>query len=178
MISGAHWHLILNHIPVVMLGLSLLMLAVALVTKHRTLQQVSVSLIVFSALMTLPVYLSGEPAEEQIEHLAGVSEALIKQHEEAAEVALIATGIMGVIGLVAMVGFRRAATLPTWAMVVLLLMTLSVGGTMAWTATLGGQIRHPEIRATSTADAASEPRPLDRQERYRSSRDHEDKDSC
>jgi hypothetical protein len=35
--SGAHWHLILNHVPVVTLGLNLLMLAVALVTKHRTL---------------------------------------------------------------------------------------------------------------------------------------------
>ena len=33
--SGAHWHLILNHIPVVTLDLSLLMLVVAAVIKHR-----------------------------------------------------------------------------------------------------------------------------------------------
>lgn len=173
--SGAHWHLILNHIPVVTLGLSLLMLAVALVNKNRTLQQVSVSLIVFSALMTIPVYLTGEPAEKQIEHLAGVSEALIKQHEEAAEVALIAIGILGVVALGAMVGFRRAATLPTWGMVVLLLLTMSVGGTMAWTANLGGQIRHPEIRAASMAKASADTASFDRQEGQSRGRQH-DKD--
>lgn len=174
--SAAHWHLILNHIPVVTLGLSLLMLAVALVTKHRTLQQVSVCLIVFGALMTVPVYLTGEPAEEHVEHLAGASEALIDQHEDAAEVALVAIGILGVAALGALVGFRRGATLPTWGMVALLFLTMSVGGIMAWTANLGGQIGHAEIRTTSTAEASAEPSIFYRQERRGHSRQHYDDD--
>ena len=40
----------------------------------------------------VPVYFSGEPAEGKIEHLPGVTEKNIHNHEEAAEFLGIATG--------------------------------------------------------------------------------------
>ncbi len=52
---------------------------------------------VFLALVTVPVYLSGEPAEEIVEDLAGVPHAFIEEHEEIAKVTLIATEVIGAL---------------------------------------------------------------------------------
>ena len=40
------------------------------------------------AVLTIPVFLTGEETEESVEHLAGVSHDLIEEHEELAEKAI------------------------------------------------------------------------------------------
>ena len=45
------------------------------------------------------MFLTGEPAEEVVGHLPGISEQAIEEHEEAAEVAAIVTGFAGLLGL-------------------------------------------------------------------------------
>jgi hypothetical protein len=91
--------------------------------------------------IAIGVYFTGEPAEELIEHLAGFSEPLVERHEEAALIATIGISILGlsaVAGLTLRVG--------TWYPKAVLLLTLVVAALMGWTANLGGQIRHSEIR--------------------------------
>ena len=85
--NGAQIHLGVNHLPVMGALLGALVLAAGWVLKNGTVRRTGVALLAFSALATLPAYFSGEEAEEVIEHLPGVSEALIHDHEEAAELA-------------------------------------------------------------------------------------------
>jgi hypothetical protein len=83
-----------------------------------------------------------------------VARPLIGQHEEAAQGAFIALCILGGVALAGMVWFRRGKPMPSWFGAVVLAGSLIVGGWMAWTANLGGQIRHSEIRSGAGAPAA------------------------
>lgn len=91
-----------------------------------------------------------------VEGLAGISEPIVEQHEEAALAASAATVILGAaaaIGLFMGRGGRRDA--PRYSMVILVLGLLATV-LLGWTANLGGQIRHPEIRSASGAPAGIE----------------------
>jgi hypothetical protein len=53
----------------------------------------------------------------------------------------------GVVALAGLILFRRAEKLPGWIVAATLVFSLATSGLMGWTANLGGQIRHTEIRA-------------------------------
>ncbi len=147
--NQAHLHLLLNHFPVIGAILCLLLLLFALIRKSDELKRASLGGLVLISLLTIPAFLTGEPAEELVENLPGVSHALIEAHEEAALVAFIALGLTGALALVGLIWFRRRTVLPIWLMTVALLLTSASVGLMARTANLGGEIRHTEIRAAS-----------------------------
>jgi hypothetical protein len=99
---------------------------------------------VLLAAASIAVFLTGEPAEELVEDLTGTVERAIEPHEEAARIATIAFGIFGAASLTALFAFRRR-TLPRWVAGTAVAGTIVLSGLMAWTANLGGQIRHTEI---------------------------------
>jgi hypothetical protein len=144
--SWAHIHLALTHVPVIGLLIVLLLLVVAGLLRSAELTRVSYGLLVLLAVATVIVYLTGEPAEELVENLPGFSEALVEQHEEAALIATIGMGVLGLVALVGLIRFRAPWIAPAWYGPGVLLLALLMGGLMAWTANLGGQIRHSEIR--------------------------------
>jgi hypothetical protein len=149
-----HLHLLLNHFPVLgaVIGLGLLLLS--LVRKNEHLKRAGLEVWFVVSLLTIPAYLSGNAAEQGIVELPDVSTALIAAHEDAAVWALLLMQITGVLAWLALwldrrraaddVGATHASPLPLAA--VLLFSVLTVAA-MARTATLGGEIRHPEIAA-------------------------------
>lgn len=141
-----HAHLILNHIPVVGLGAALLLLLYAIARKSDEMKKAALAGFVLLALVAIPVFLTGKAAEDPAEHLPGVFESFIEQHEEAATAALIAIEVLGAVSLAGLVLTRRSKALPKWFATILLFASLGVAGVMTWTANLGGQIRHTEIR--------------------------------
>ena len=154
--NWAHIHLSLNHLPVVGTFFGVLLLLLALLRKREELKRVSLGVFVFTALLALPVYFAGEPAEEVVEHLSGVAEPLIERHENAALFALLMAGGAGVVALAGLILFRRSEKLPRWIVAATLALSLATSGLMGWTANLGGQSRHTEIRAGFTAPAETE----------------------
>ncbi len=140
----AHLHLILNHIPVLGTIFGLLILAFGFIRKSDEVKQTALGIFILSALMTIPVYLTGEPAEEIVENLAGVSEAIIDQHEDWAYYALILMEITGALALLNLIFFHRSFAKKF--LVVTTLSSIIAVGSIIWTANLGGQIRHSEIR--------------------------------
>lgn len=82
-----HLHLMLSHLPVLGAPFLLLLLAWALVPRSEELTRLALGATVALAVVTVPVYLTGEPAEEAIETLPGVSEQVVDRHEERAETA-------------------------------------------------------------------------------------------
>lgn len=152
--SSAHLHLLLNHVPVLGTLGGMLLLAYAMVRRSQELTRVSLAVLVLAAVVTIPVYLSGEPAEDLVEHRPEVSERIIEQHEEAAETAATALGILGALSLAGLVLFRRTTGVSRGFAALTLALALVVTGLMTRTANLGGQIRHAEIRSTAGGEPA------------------------
>lgn len=152
--STVHLHLLLNHVPVIGTIIGLCLLAYAALRKDEGLARASLGMFAILALVAIATFLTGEPAEEAVEGMAGVSESIIERHEEAALLSTIALGVLGALSLGALLWFRRRH-LPRLAAVAFLAAGLIPGGAMAWTANLGGQIRHTEIRSVTVAPAGA-----------------------
>ncbi|MCS6816485.1 MAG: hypothetical protein N0A16_06955 [Blastocatellia bacterium] len=164
--NPAHVHLLLNHIPVIGLWLGIVLYLVALVKKPEW-RSLSLGVFVLMAVLTLPAYLSGEPAEEMLHGWPGISEATIEEHEEAALPTLITMLVLGAVALVGLVRFRSAGTWSRGYGWFVLVLALAAGILIGRTAHLGAYIRHPEIRSTTPA-TASEPNEFQGQGRQES----------
>lgn len=161
--SGAHIHLLLNHIPVIGVFIGFVVFALGVWRRNDSWTRLALGLFAAVALVALATMLTGETAEEAVEKLPGVSESLIGTHEDAAKLAAIGAYVLGAISLATLVWVRRRP-LPRVLTVMVLPVVLLVSGLMAYTANLGGQIRHTEIRSgavetqggTETAEGAQE----------------------
>jgi formate hydrogenlyase subunit 3/multisubunit Na+/H+ antiporter MnhD subunit len=71
---------------------------------------------------------------------------MIEQHEE---LALVATIVLGVVGLFALVALFRSRKRPLSRGIVVaaLFSAVAMSGLFGWTANLGGKIRHSEIQS-------------------------------
>jgi hypothetical protein len=150
-----HLHLVLNHVPLFGSAVGSLLLVVAMLRKSGELKRVAFAMLVVTALLTLPVYLTGEPAEEVVEHLAGVAKPAIEVHEEAAKIAFVAMLATGAIALTSLVLFRSGRIIPNWFTATVFAMCIVTYLLMARTANLGGKVRHTELdgaAAVSTAE--------------------------
>ena len=143
--SILHLHLLLNHVPVVGAVFLVLLFGFAVVQRDSRLSRMGLFVCVLLAAITAAVYFTGGAAEEIAEKISGVSERTIALHEEAAEISTIAFAISGILALGSLLFFRRKP-IPQSATVAALALTLLVGGMMAWTANLGGNIRHTELQ--------------------------------
>jgi hypothetical protein len=144
-----HLHLLLNHVPVIGTFFGIALLLAALVRRSRELVVASLALFVLNAAVAVPVYLTGEPAEDRVEKLPGVSAAVIERHEEAAAVGFGAVAVLGAVSLVGLALAARNKPVSRGLMAVPLVLAVVAAGLMAWTANLGGQVRHTEIRAAN-----------------------------
>jgi uncharacterized membrane protein len=146
-----HLHLLLNHFPIIGTLIALMFLAYGVYSGSRRTTKMALFTIVLMAILAIPVFLTGEPAEEAVENLPGVTEAIIEEHEEAAELAI---WIMAFLGALSAVSFASLITTNQMNKALLgatLLLGLITFGAMARTGYLGGQIRHTEIRGGGSA---------------------------
>ena len=141
--NSVQLHLALTHVPVILSLVGLVILAIAFFTKNSTHTKTAYYILLISGIAALPVYFSGEGAEEAVENLPGVTETLIESHEEIAKLAMFSIVIGGVLALIALftVQWRMANVVK----IVLFIFAIISGGLMVQTAHLGGHIRHSEI---------------------------------
>lgn len=154
--NATHLHLILNHIPVLGVVFGLGFLAFALWRRNETVQRIALGLLLIAALFAVPTFLTGEPAEDGVQGLPGISKPLIEQHEKVAGVALGGTLVVGALALGGLIWFRSQRLMPAWFGLVMLTGALIVSGLMGWTASLGGQVRHTEIRSGAPGPSQSD----------------------
>jgi LPXTG-motif cell wall-anchored protein len=147
----AHLHLILNHLPVLGVPFGLALLGYGLWRRSDELKRTALAVLLLAALVTVPVYFTGEPAEDVVKGLPGVSRPLLSRHEDAATTAFVVVGIAGLAALAGLLAFRRNKNLPGWYSGLILAVSLAASGLLVWTANLGGKARHPEIRAVPPA---------------------------
>jgi uncharacterized membrane protein len=143
--NSAQMHLALTHVPVLLSLVGLAMLIVAWLKKNTTLTKTSYILILIAGVVAVPVFFTGEGAEETVEHSSGVSEGIIERHADMARLAMISIAATGVLALAAWLSFKWHLATRVLKPLVLVVAVISAG-LMIQTAHLGGQIRHTEIR--------------------------------
>ena len=89
--TGAHFHLAFNHVPVVLVPVAVIMLAYAMAIRSAALTKGALVLLIVSTLFGAGAFLSGEPAEQAVEQIAGVSTEAIEAHEALAPIAAAPT---------------------------------------------------------------------------------------
>ena len=147
MFNWAHVHLMINHFPVVGVIGAVLLLLYALIKKSEEVKLVSLGAFVLVALITIPVYVTGGYAEDAVKNFPGVTEKFIGQHEDIAFYALILMETLGIFALMGLLLLRRSGKIPRWVISAVLVLSLITTAVIGFTANLGGQIRHTEIRA-------------------------------
>lgn len=143
-----HLHLLLNHIPTVgaVVGLGLLLLAG--VRRNDDLTRAALEVLFIVAVLTLPVYLTGTAAQQRIRDLSGVGAAAIRTHESAALLAFVWMEVTGFVAWLALWQTRRLSRPSRASISAVLLLSVVTVALMGRAATLGGEIRHPEILAS------------------------------
>lgn len=147
--NNAHWHLVLNHLPVVGLLIGTLILIAGLLMKKPEVKLTALAVLVFTALTSIAAFYTGEGAEEVVENIAGISETLIHNHEEDAELFFTVTLILGSLSLLGFILEFKKLRFAKYVIYLVLLMAFSDGILAKNVGTSGGEIRHSEIRDTA-----------------------------
>jgi uncharacterized membrane protein len=148
MINFAHLHLILNHLPIMTIPVSLIFFIFSIYKKNEDLKKFSLMMLVGTAATVIPVYLTGEPAEDVVEKLSGVSKSLIHDHEETAELSLVLTLIAGGFALACLLFTDRLRVLKKHGDKLVIFSCVIALGFLVYTANKGGKIRHSELRSS------------------------------
>ncbi|HXH17683.1 MAG TPA: DUF2231 domain-containing protein [Chitinophagales bacterium] len=144
--NPAHLHLLTNHFPIVGIAFGIIVLIAGLLFKKDDFKNAAYGIFILTALLAVPAYLSGEPAEEAVENLPGITEALIETHEEIATVAIWLVELLGVLALAVLIYTIKGKPVQRIGGVVTLLFSMAVFGVMVKVGNSGGEIRHPEVR--------------------------------
>lgn len=143
--NGAQFHLIVNHLPIVGFFIASALLLFAVVRKNTQNIQLSLWMVFFMALSTLPAYFSGEEAEEVVEHMAGIEEEHIEEHEELAEKALVLSQLTGVFALLSLLGARKSPAIEKFGPALTLVASIGTFAVLGLVGHSGGHINHPEL---------------------------------
>src|SRR5690606_2501963 len=85
------------------------LLCYALWLKNESVSRAVLFLVVIVGAFAAVAYFSGEPTEEAVEHLPGIAEQYIEEHEEKAKVAFGSAIVTSIVGLAALLASRRRA---------------------------------------------------------------------
>jgi uncharacterized membrane protein len=156
--NGAHFHLLVNHFPIVGTILGMLILLVGIILKNNTVKQTGLGTLIFASLSSAIALFSGDPAGEAVEGLPGVVDSMVEHHEE---IAYSSLWILVPLGLLAALAFysiwKKEKSGNTLSLVTFFLSLIAVA-MMSWVGLTGGEIRHTEIRgqAVGTMPASIE----------------------
>src|SRR5512137_2579677 len=118
--NGAHLHLLINHIPVLGTIFGLALLALGVWKGSDELRKAAFGTFVIVALAAVATYLTGDPAEDVVKGLPGVSRPLISRHDDAAGIALAGAIVLGMLALAGLIWFRGNRQIKTWFSALLL----------------------------------------------------------
>ena len=154
--NNTYIHLLLNHFPIVgtLVGSGIFFWGI--IKRQAQPQSIAAGILVVMALIAIPVYLTGEPAEETVENLPGVSETMMELHEEAANLAIWVMGITGLASLLALFFHRQKNSYASKTYLFAFLLSVLSFGAMVRTGYYGGRIRHSEIRDVSSVNTVND----------------------
>lgn len=144
--NEAHFHLIVNHLPIIFPIVGIIVLITGLISKSEAVKRTAFLIFILGALATVAAMATGEGAEDVVENIAGIEKQYIETHEEAAEVFSVISYLLGGLSLIGLwVSFKKESLTKIVSIAVLLVALVAVYLGKE-TGTTGGEIRHTEIR--------------------------------
>lgn len=144
--NDAHLHLALNHLPIIIPFVAVLVLIGGIVFKSEIIKRTALLIFVLGAICTLPAFATGEGAEEVVEELQGIDHHYIHEHEEAAETFALLSYALGLLAIVGLWANLKKKNFSNLIAIVVLLFSGVVLFFAKQTGTTGGEVRHTEIR--------------------------------
>ena len=166
--DAVHIHLALNHLTIFGVFIGTIIFLYGLLKKDATIIKLALAMYVLLSIITIPVYLSGEGAEETVEDLISGGHRVIHRHEELAETAIWVMYALGLVSILNLYRIRRTKQMNPKMNGANFLLGLVTSVLFIIVGNLGGQIRHSEIRSNQTETITGE------HEDHDGDRDHDD----
>ena len=145
--SATHWHVLLNHLPLVGLAFGLGCLVIGILLRSRAAQIGPLAAILLAAAAAYPVNLTGQNAYKPVRGIADEEGGRwLDEHMKRAEGyawAFYTLTAFAAVALIAPCRWRRSATPLSVATALTAAACVALSG---WIAAAGGKIRHPEFR--------------------------------
>jgi hypothetical protein len=149
-------HLMLNHLPSIGQIIGLIIFLAGWFKAVDSIKTTGVVVLLCSAISILPVSRSGELAEERVEKIAGISEAQIETHEDAAGQAWVMTVVTGLISIIWLVVNKKYSSYSRYTSVALAISALIAVALVLNASHQGGLIRHPELQGVVNSSTPAE----------------------
>lgn len=138
-------HLLLNHFPVALAVIALLMAVIALVIGRRQAWLYTAITLTLAGLSAYPASISGERAARIFRQRMPSAREAIHDHSEVADITLwilLGSGVLGIIGWYRIGSDETTAIVPGWVKVALIVPALASAAAVAITSERGGHIGH------------------------------------
>jgi uncharacterized membrane protein len=146
--NATHFHLLSTHLPIFGTLIGMGILAYGILYKKTEAHKIALVIFILIALATIPVFFSGEEAEETVENIAAVSEQTVENHEELAEKVVWLMYGLGALALINLLLIVKKSSSVRAVSILTLIVSMITFGFFAQVGNLGGQIRHTEINNT------------------------------
>ena len=147
--NDAHWHLVLNHFPIIGTILALGTLIAGILLKNNSVKITAYVLFIVSAIFAALSMSTGEGAEEMVEDMPGIGKRIIHEHEEIAEKLAIILYLLGGISILGIVLNLKNHAKAKFISIVALIVAVGAVFVAQLVGTSGGEIHHTEIRPDS-----------------------------
>src|ERR1035437_2751283 len=147
-LNPAHWHLLVNHLPITGGIIAILVLVYGILRKSDAVVKAAYWLFALLAVFAVVATQTGEGAERFVLDAKLADEAIIERHVQASNIAQWSMIVVGLVALAALF-INRLKTLRVMPVIVFILSLIALG-LMTWTGLLGGEIMHKEIRPANT----------------------------
>lgn len=144
--NGAHYHLVLNHLPLIIPIVGLLVLIGGFIVKSEIVKRTAYCIFILGAITAFAAIATGEGAEHIIKQIDGISKSLIHEHEEKAEVFALLSYVLGIGSIAALWSNWKEKSYADYIALAVMVYSLAVLYSGRQTGTTGGEIRHSEIR--------------------------------
>jgi uncharacterized membrane protein len=155
-VNLAHWHLLLNHFPIIGTIIALALFLASFVGENNDLRRASFIIFTGIGFLSIGTFLTGFGAQAMITGKPGVSDALIQRHEGSAMLTIWFIEITGALSAVGLWQYHRLKRPAHWTVTAILFASLLTAGLVARTGNTGGEITHPWVRDNPAATTVTE----------------------
>jgi uncharacterized membrane protein len=145
-----HLHLTLVHVPIFGIFFGMIFLFYGILSKNEMFKKAGLVTFIFTALVAIPTFLTGDPSKEVVKNIPGISENIINEHEELAEKAIWFIEVLGVLSLFVFYLILKGKKNLKMMVLITLIVSMITLGMMAVVGNSGGKIRHSEIVDSAT----------------------------